>query len=131
MDTAGTQRAAFGARLRSLRRAKGVSQNAIAAYLADEGRSITHQAVSYWERGQATPDARTVTLLERFFDLADGQLRVLLGYAPGATVDERLTNLERELAGVKTLAERVLALVEQLAPPPPLPTTPPRKAARP
>ncbi|MDD3429144.1 MAG: XRE family transcriptional regulator [Oscillospiraceae bacterium] len=52
----------FSTRLKELRKARGVSQVALAKEL-----EVTQQAVGKWETGRSTPDPQTVTRLAEYF----------------------------------------------------------------
>ena len=56
---------AIARRIALLRKRRGLSQAAMAQAL-----SVTPQAVSKWERGQAVPDLETLLELSRFFDVS-------------------------------------------------------------
>ena len=64
----------FSQRLKSLRKARGLSQKNLAAQL-----NVTQQAVGKWETGRSTPDPATVA---RLAELLDTSTDCLLGVAP-------------------------------------------------
>lgn len=64
----------FSQRLKSLRKARNLSQKALAAQL-----SVTQQAVGKWETGRSTPDPATVA---RLAELLDTSTDCLLGVTP-------------------------------------------------
>lgn len=125
------QRDAFGARMRTLRRQRGLTIREIVAELEKRKRPVTLQAVSAWERGEYAPDAPTVRILERFLGAGEGELLVLLDYNPGPTVEDRLSAVESELEDLRTMAMETLDLVRKLARrrPPPTTTSSPRQAS--
>jgi len=59
----------FGEKLQLLRKARGLSQEALAEQLG-----VTRQAVSKWELGDATPDLENVVALARFFGVSTDYL---------------------------------------------------------
>jgi len=65
----------FGEKLQMLRKARGLSQEALSEQLG-----VTRQAVSKWELGDATPDLENVVALARFFGVSTDYL--LLGVQP-------------------------------------------------
>lgn len=56
-------------KLISLRRARGVSQEELAAVIG-----VSRQAISKWERGEASPDIDNIILLSRFYDVSINEL---------------------------------------------------------
>lgn len=101
MQTPDEKRQQFGHRVRELRMARGMSQPALAAALADEGHDVTHQAVSGWERGEFAPRfPAIVEALERCLD-AEGELVRLLGFAEGEALVERVSSLEQRVAALE------------------------------
>lgn len=56
------------------RKKLGITQDALAAMLAEMGVHLTRQEVSNWERGKAKVPARILPLLDRALDLMDGTL---------------------------------------------------------
>lgn len=59
----------FGERLMSLRRARGLSQEALGDML-----DVTRQTVSKWERGDSTPELEKLVELSRIFDVSLDEL---------------------------------------------------------
>lgn len=121
--TNAAERRVFGQRLRALRENEGWGQADVAAELKSTfNRSVTPQAISGWEKGKFAPDAETTRQLEHLLRCEAGQLGILLGYAPGPTVDDRLTALEDQIAEmvrhqyeVEQLSRETLELVRKLA----------------
>lgn len=62
----------FGEKLQMLRKARGLSQEALAEQLG-----VTRQAVSKWELGDATPDLENVVALARFFGVSTDYLLLM------------------------------------------------------
>ena len=52
-------------KLIELRKARGVSQEELAAHLG-----ISRQAISKWERGEASPDIDNIVMLSRFYGVS-------------------------------------------------------------
>lgn len=101
MAVTSEQRAAFGAKVRSLRTTRGLTMPALAAALAGAGEDFTPQAISGWERGEWAPrSASTVRILETVLD-AEGELLGLLGLHDGPTISERVDDLERRIADLE------------------------------
>ena len=59
----------FGERLMSLRRARGLSQEALGDML-----DVTRQTVSKWERGDSTPELEKLVELSRIFGVSLDEL---------------------------------------------------------
>lgn len=74
----------FGEKLQLLRKARGLSQEALA-----EQVGVTRQAVSKWELGDATPDLENVVALAQFF---------------GVSTDYLLLSAEQEEGGMEASA---------------------------
>ena len=87
----------FGERLMSLRRARGLSQEALGDML-----DVTRQTVSKWERGDSTPELEKLVELSRIFGVS---LDELAGMPP------RLgrSRARREPAGAGTMNTRAAA----------------------
>lgn len=83
--------------LRNLRKAKGISQEEMAAEL-----SVVRQTVSKWENGLSVPDAQ---MLIKIAQVLDTSVNVLLGEAAA----------ENEDSEIKILAEKLEKLNEQIA----------------
>lgn len=66
-------------RLVALRKARGLSQEELASEL-----SISRQAISKWERGEASPDVDNIIMLSRFYGVSIDEL---LGNAPMMPVE--------------------------------------------
>ena len=62
----------FGEKLQLLRKARGLSQEALAMQVG-----VTRQAVSKWELGDATPDLDNVVTLSRFFGVSTDYLLLM------------------------------------------------------
>lgn len=85
----------FHENLRSLRKAKGYSQEELAAQL-----HVVRQTVSKWEKALSVPDA---DLLVKLADILETDVSTLLGTAIPAKEDETL------------LAQQLAAIAEQMA----------------
>ncbi len=59
----------MGEKIRSLRKAKNVSQEVLAQYLG-----VSFQAVSKWENGSAMPDVTMIPAIASFFDVSTDEL---------------------------------------------------------
>ncbi len=68
----------FGERLMKLRRAKGLSQEALGDMVG-----VTRQTVSKWERGDSTPELEKLVELARVFGVSLDELAGLAHGAPG------------------------------------------------
>ena len=86
----------FAENLRALRKAKGLSQEELAARL-----HVVRQTVSKWEKGRSVPDAE---LLVRLAEELDTTAAALLG-----------PELPPETEGSSTTAEQLGRIAEQLA----------------
>lgn len=99
MDPNPDQRAAFGARLRELRKERGLRAEEVASRLParDDGSPVQHQSVTGWERGEYAPSkVSIVQALEEILD-APGALLPLLGYQADE-LEERLSRIEQTIA---------------------------------
>lgn len=95
------QKREFGARVRVLRTALGMSMPDLVVVLAEHGEEFSHQALSAWERGEYAPSQpETVRALEQIFGV-DGELLDLLGMVAGPTLNERVEGLERRVAALE------------------------------
>ena len=59
----------LGAKIRELRKKRGISQEVLAQYLG-----VTFQAVSKWENGTAMPDVPLIPALASFFGVSTDEL---------------------------------------------------------
>lgn len=59
----------LGAKIRELRKKRGISQEVLAQYLG-----VTFQAVSKWENGTAMPDVTLIPALASFFGVSTDEL---------------------------------------------------------
>ena len=59
----------FTKRLKELRKARGLSQGALAKELG-----LSQQAVGKWETGRSTPDPATLAALASFFKVSGGRM---------------------------------------------------------
>lgn len=59
----------MGAKIRSLRKARNLSQDVLAQYLG-----VSFQAVSKWENGTAMPDVAMIPAIASFFDVSTDEL---------------------------------------------------------
>lgn len=53
----------FGEKLKTLRKAKGISQEQLALHL-----NVSRQAISKWELGSSLPEVENIIEISRFFD---------------------------------------------------------------
>ena len=96
--------------IKTLRKAKGVSQEELACRL-----NVVRQTISKWERGQSVPDAEMLVALSDVFEVP---VSTLLGDAAPveseetgddiATLAERLETINERLAGAQATRRRVL-----------------------
>ena len=79
--------------IRALRVMKGLSQDELA-----EKIFVTRQAVSRWENGETTPNAETLKLLSKLFDVSINTLlgspRQMICHCCGMTLDDATTSRE-------------------------------------
>ena len=59
----------MGARIRSLRKARNLSQEVLAQYLG-----VSFQAVSKWENGDTLPDVTLIPAIAGFFQVSTDEL---------------------------------------------------------
>lgn len=104
----------FGARLRSLRAARGISADALARRLAAHGIDVTGSAITGWEREEYGNRRRNqqrrevVEALDAELE-ADGEL--LAAYGENGTsksLPERVSALEEQIAGLRDDLNRLL-----------------------
>lgn len=86
----------FGEKLQMLRKARGLSQEALAEQLG-----VTRQAVSKWELGDATPDLENVVALARFFGVSTDYL--LLTEQEETTPEKPAAQMRRDAGFVHRL----------------------------
>ena len=99
-----------GARLRTARRAAGLTQKQLAEKL--EVESIT---VSRWERGVTSP---SLPRLRRIAEITETTVSDLVRSADSASAQAvELAALREELAETRELVDRVARALERLAPP--------------
>jgi transcriptional regulator with XRE-family HTH domain len=82
-------------KLTSLRRARGVSQEELAAVIG-----VSRQAISKWERGEASPEIDNIILLSRFYGVSVSEL-LCCGEEYESAAEETLP--EPEYAGEEPL----------------------------
>lgn len=75
--------------IRSMRRARGMTQEELAAYLG-----VTASAVNKWEKGLSYPDITFLPILASYFNISTDEL---LGYEPQMTKED-IRKLYREMA---------------------------------
>ena len=79
--------------IRALRLLKGLSQDEVA-----ENVYVTRQAVSRWENGETTPNAETLMLLSKLFDVSINTLlgspRKMICHCCGMELDDATTSRE-------------------------------------
>lgn len=85
---------AFADRLCALRRARGLSQEELAAQLG-----VSRQAVSKWERAEASPDTDNLIALAQLYGVS---LDALVGHMPSASKEEEnaAVSVETAITGV-------------------------------
>lgn len=93
------ERAAFGGKLKDLRKARGWTIQRVVDGLRDEDPSLSVAKVSAWERGEYAPGRPAlVDMLERFFDVP-GQLHAILATPPPPP--DRFEELERRVRRIE------------------------------
>lgn len=105
MDPSPEQIKAFGAEARRLRRKAGLTAVEVATRLTAElGRTIPHQSVTAWERGEYGPqDTATAEAFDRIVDGA-GALAALL---VGSDLLTEVRTLRSEVADLRRLLIRL------------------------
>lgn len=97
--------ASFGARLRQLRRTRGLSQTDLAARL-----NVSVPAISAWEKGRARPRHSRIAALGRILGVSDLDL---LGQGHGAATPDPLAESRGQIARlVGTTPDKVRILIE-------------------
>ena len=95
----------FGERLMSLRRARGLSQEALGDML-----DVTRQTVSKWERGDSTPELEKLVELSRIFGVSLDELAgIERTERPGDAAGLGRSRARREPAGAGTMNTRAAA----------------------
>jgi transcriptional regulator with XRE-family HTH domain len=97
-----------GKRLRTARRAAGLTQKQLADRL--EVESIT---VSRWERGVTSP---SLPRLRRIAEITETTVGELVNTAAASTHELEIAALREELAETRELVDRVARALERLAP---------------
>ena len=69
-DPAHRLRTSQGAKLRTTRELRGLSQHHVARIMERNGVTITPQAISQWERGETTPRPHMRVAVARALDIA-------------------------------------------------------------
>lgn len=101
------ERAAFGGKLKELRKAQGWTIQRVVDGLRDQDPSLSVAKVSAWERGEYAPGRPAlVDMLERFFDVP-GQLHATLNTPPPTEdrfelLEARVRRIEEQL-GLATI----------------------------
>lgn len=104
----GVDKIAWGAELRRLRNAKGLSQRAVAARVPGSYPQKQHN----WEQG-SIPSREDVVALEATLDVHDGRLLRLAGYDPASEdLAERVARLERSISWLTEVVETRLPVPE-------------------
>ena len=98
----------FSENLKSLRKAKGISQESLAAQL-----HVVRQTVSKWEKGLSVPDA---DMLLKLADILETEVSVLLDasiemQATPSPIAEQLGRIAEELAVKNRRAKRLWRIV--------------------
>ncbi|MDO4740573.1 MAG: helix-turn-helix domain-containing protein [Eubacteriales bacterium] len=89
----------LGENIRALRRAKGMSQEELAARL-----HVVRQTISKWEKGLSVPDA---DLLQRLADVFETDVAALLGAPQQQETQDAAALLSQQLANINAqLAEK-------------------------
>lgn len=89
----------LGENIRALRRAKGMSQEELAARL-----HVVRQTISKWEKGLSVPDA---DLLQRLADIFETDVAALLGAPQQQEAQDAAALLSQQLANINAqLAEK-------------------------
>lgn len=95
------QRQVFGQTLRRALEEADLSQRALARAVG-----VTHNAVSQWVLGKASPKPYTVAKLESILDSQEGTLGRLLGYVPAGVDDKALVSVIEAIEADPGLGER-------------------------
>lgn len=96
-------------RLTALRRARGFSQEELAQRLG-----VSRQAVSKWERAEASPDTDNLIALAQLYGVTLDQL--LYGDKPGGMMDVPHTSTADQLAESLPVTQPVTAFAEEIGP---------------
>ncbi len=93
------QRRAFGALIRSTRKAKGLTVQQVVDGLRSQDDSLSVSKVSAWERGEYAPaSGASIDMIEDYFDLG-GQLHDRLGSIPPSA--DRVDDLAARVAAIE------------------------------
>lgn len=102
--------ARFGRVLRDARRARGLTQEQLAAALVAAGATTSQGSISRWERGHAVPDQQVLHVMTRILGIPVQALPMFSSVR--TTLEERVAYLER--AYIEQF-DQVQRLVQRLA----------------